>query len=856
MALALAVAILCVVVYLAFDMHWRARAEVVSRYRHGQTVVARYVARDLRSYVRGREQGLEALSTFPSIQHHEREQAARDLDGFFKVLKNRGVSALSAYDENGTVFASTSPETVGENSASEAFFGWARKPENPGKFLVTPPLGPPDPRTKLDAMKVLLVTPVQRDEDGRFAGVVALSVDLGAVLMTQLSAFSSDDVEKHQFWVLDSDGTLLFHSGHPEMVGRSARRDNEQCRGCHGSFAHVETMLAQGQGALDYSVEGVGTRMASFESIDLENRRWIVVASAGNDTASGFVTYDLYETLLLLGVSVLTLAMCAVFVFRTERSRLRAEEKTRRWREKRAHEEKLRQSEARSLEALKESEIRYRTLFETLPDAVVLAEPETGLNVEFNDAACRRLGYTREEFARLRISDYQTGETPEQTRARTERILAGGQEEFETRQRTRQGDLRDVYVTVQAMDLSGRKLLHTVSTDITKQKRLEEQYRQAQKMEAVGRLSGGVAHDFNNLLTVILGYDDILLQGLEQGPLRDAAEEIQRSGQRAAGLTRQLLAFSRKQTFVPEVLHLGELVSGTSVMVERLIGEEISVRVIVSPDLGLVKGDRSQMEQVIMNLAINARDAMPKGGSLTLELRNVELDDHSTAASPELEPGPYVLLAISDTGTGMDTETMKSIFEPFFTTKEPGKGTGLGLSTVYGIVHQSDGAIDVDSEPGRGTTFRIYLPRVAGFAANRSPLSGIHRAAIAGSETVLVVEDEAAIRQLASLVLRRAGYEVLVAVDPAEAERIVVSHPGPIHLLLTDVVMPGMRGPDLAERACKNRPDIRVLYMSGYSQDAISHRGVLDAGMELLQKPFTPARLTEKVREVLDRSGP
>jgi hypothetical protein len=402
--------------------------------------------------------------------------------------------------------------------------------------------------------------------------------------------------------------------------------------------------------------------------------------------------------------------------------------------------------------------------------------------------------------------------------------------------------------------LAGKLYRLSAIRDITRQLELEERLRQSQKMDAVGRLAGGVAHDFNNLLTVMLGYSDVLLQGLDPGPLHEATQEIRRAGERAASLTRQLLAFSRKQTLVPEVLDLADVVRSLSAMVERLIGEDIEVRIVAPPDLGRVRADRGQVEQVVVNLAVNARDAMPTGGRLRFELEDVELDEEFAASHAEIAPGPHVLLAISDTGAGMDEETRRRIFEPFFTTKAAGKGTGLGLSTVHGIVLQSGGAIDAYSEPGHGTTFKIYLPRIAGDAAVARMLSGARPALAGGSETVLVVEDEAAIRKLAHVILREAGYNVLVAEDPASAEQIASGFPGTIHLMLTDVVMPGIRGPELASRLLRLRPDLRVLYMSGYTDNAIAHHGMLDADTEFLPKPFTPLQLTQKIREVLGRS--
>jgi PAS domain S-box-containing protein len=504
----------------------------------------------------------------------------------------------------------------------------------------------------------------------------------------------------------------------------------------------------------------------------------------------------------------------------------------------------------RAAELLRESEGRYRALFDESALPMWLFDEETLAIAEVNEAAVLHYGYSREEFLSKTVREIWH---PDQE-AEAIALLDASSEKSRSavlRHVKKGGANITVEVFWRAVQIAGRRYRLSVIRDITAQQELEERFRQSQKMEAVGRLAGGVAHDFNNLLTVIFGYSDVLLQRLKPGPLHEAMQEIRRASERAAALTRQLLAFSRKQTLVPEVLDMGDVVSGMSTMVERLIGEDVKVSVVVSPGLGRVKADRGQLEQVVMNLAVNARDAMPKGGSLTFELQNVELDDTYTATHAEVEPGPYVLLAISDTGTGMDAETQKRIFEPFFTTKEAGKGTGLGLSTVHGIVLQSGGSIDVYSEPGRGATFKVYLPRFAGDAAVRRPVSGVHPALPTGSETVLVVEDEAAIRQLTKLILQKAGYTVLLAESPVAAERIAGSHRGPIHLLLTDVVMPGMRGPELTERLLRLRPDLRVLYMSGYTDDAIAHHGFLDAGTEFLQKPFTPNVLLRKVREML-----
>jgi len=388
--------------------------------------------------------------------------------------------------------------------------------------------------------------------------------------------------------------------------------------------------------------------------------------------------------------------------------------------------------------------------------------------------------------------------------------------------------------------------------DITERKQLEEQFHQAQKMEAVGRLAGGVAHDFNNLLTAILGSADLVLESLTAGvPEREELEEIRKAALRAADLTRQLLAFSRQQVIAPTALNPNEVVANMDKLLRRLLGEDVELRTRLTSDLVTVKADPSQLEQVVVNLAVNARDAMPNGGKLTIETQNVELDEAYVRGHISAQPGPYAMIAVSDTGVGMDAATQARIFEPFFTTKEIGKGTGLGLATVYGIVKQSGGWIWVYSEPGQGTTFKIYLPRVTE-AVPPAAATPAPPASVRGSETILLVEDDEMIRNLVQKVLKANGYRVLVAANGRDAERVAGQHEGPIHLLMTDVVMPGMNGREVAERLAAARAGLRVLYLSGYTDDAIVHHGVLEPGVAFLQKPFTPAVLGRKVREVLD----
>jgi two-component system, cell cycle sensor histidine kinase and response regulator CckA len=408
----------------------------------------------------------------------------------------------------------------------------------------------------------------------------------------------------------------------------------------------------------------------------------------------------------------------------------------------------------------------------------------------------------------------------------------------------------DTAVVVPTAD--SRPLMEGVIVDITERKQLETQLQQSRRMEAVGRLAGGIAHDFNNLLTIIKGYTELALKRAHVSPeLRTDIERIEDASERATSLVRQLLAFSRRQVLQPKLIDLNGIVLGLDKLLRRLMDEDIQMVTIPGKNLGTIKADPAQIEQVIMNLVVNARDAMPNGGRLTIETQNVSLDAAYASEHVTMPPGNYVLLAVSDTGVGMTPEAASHIFEPFYTTKEAGRGTGLGLSTVYGIVKQSGGYIWVFSVPARGSTFKVYLPRVEQ-AVEALPAAKKIDERRTGTETILLVEDEPHVRELTRTVLSGRGYSVMATETPEDAERVCEKNNSEIHLLLTDVVMPGISGRELAKRLTSRYPKMRVLYMSGYTFNIIAHGGMLEDGVAFLQKPFTPSALADKVREVLD----
>jgi signal transduction histidine kinase len=423
---------------------------------------------------------------------------------------------------------------------------------------------------------------------------------------------------------------------------------------------------------------------------------------------------------------------------------------------------------------------------------------------------------------------------------------------FETRHRRKDGTTFPVEVSARRIAVEGLEFRQAIIRDTTERSKLQEQLQQSQKMESIGRLAGGVAHDFNNILTVITGYTSFVLEALrDDDPLRGPINEIQGAGQRAASLTHQLLAFSRKQVIDPKLINLNDTILDVCKMLQRLVGEDIDVVSTLDPNVGRILADPNQIQQVLMNLAANARDAMPNGGTLMIETHNVEIGEAYVAAHAGTAAGPYVLLTVTDTGLGMDDAVRRQIFEPFFTTKPQGQGTGLGLAMVYGTVKQSGGWIWVYSEPGRGTTFKIYLPRSSGEGESDANPPVQVAVDLRGSETLLIVEDQHDVRRLAVQILERRGYRVLQAATPSEALQLCQSTYERIDLLITDVVMPGMNGRDLAVQLLAQRPSVKVLYMSGYTENIIGHQGILDRGVAYISKPFTPVALAEKVREVL-----
>jgi len=507
-------------------------------------------------------------------------------------------------------------------------------------------------------------------------------------------------------------------------------------------------------------------------------------------------------------------------------------------------------------ELVKREEL-FRLISENAGDMIAVVDAD-GKRLYNSPSYERILGYTVEELQSTSSFDQiHPDDRPLVEEAAREAKERGVGRSVQYRMRHKDGSWRILESganVVRGPDGAVEKLV-VVNRDVTARRQLEEQFRQAQKMEAVGRLSGGVAHDFNNLLGVIIGYAEFLQeQLLPQNSLRGSVDEILKAGKRAASLTRQLLAFSRQQVLDPKVIDLNAAVSDMEKLLRRLIGEDIELQTSLNSNLGPVKADQGQFEQVILNLAVNARDAMPQGGKLTISTENFTMDESFVRRYPyPVQPGPYIRLTVSDTGIGMDSDTKVRAFEPFLTTKGKGKGTGLGLATVYGVVKQSGGYIDIESAPGAGATFKIYLPRVDGEVETQLVHSDSDRKAVAGKETILLVEDEESLRTLTRQTLQLSGYTVVEARDGLDALEVAKTFNGAIDLLLTDIVMPGMGGRALAQELGRKRPEIRTIFMSGYAGQAPGAQGPLDPGSDFVAKPFTREVLARKIRGVLDR---
>ena len=513
----------------------------------------------------------------------------------------------------------------------------------------------------------------------------------------------------------------------------------------------------------------------------------------------------------------------------------------------------------RAEEALGQTEGRYLTLFNGAGDAIFVYDIR-GHFLDVNTVALERLGYTRSELLSMSLSGINTPENVALITERMEKLMDRGRHFYETAHVTKDGRVIPTEVNARIIDYGGEPAMLSAARDIAERKRaekeqslLEDQLARKHQLECVGRLADGLAHEYNNLLSPIIGFSEMALGNVPEGdPLRNDLGEILGAGQRARDLTRRLQAFSGKQMLDVKVLELSKLVQDFAEMLRHTIREDIEIEYALDPGFWHVKADRYQMEQVLMNLALNAQDAMPEGGVLTIETANMFLDDDYVQAHPGVQPGEHVALVVSDTGRGMDEETLSHLYEPFFSTKEDYAGAGLGLATVHGVIAKHRGSIDVCSEPGRGTTFTICLQRVMASAA-REEVASAQGEGGRGSETVVVAEDEVAVRRLACQVIKRHGYAVLEAEDTEHALRLAEKEKGPIHLLVTDVIMPGMNGRQLYERLVLLHPRMKVLYISGHADDVLIRQGVLESKTDLLQKPFSVADLTRRMREVLDR---
>jgi PAS domain S-box-containing protein len=808
----------------------------------------------------GTHQLLVSLTQVSAVRHGDNAGANRlfaDLLREFPQYKNFGLMT-----PDGWIVASGIPMERPLNSADRPFFQRAmrRKSFVVGDYQVG--------RITKQATVNFAYPVFDRDGDVQRVLFVALGLDW----LGQLAA-DADLPEGTTIRVLDGNGTVLARF--PSVAEEAAQKPPEA--------EFLGALRNDGEGTIEARGPDGVRRLYSFTSAgDIEYGRLFVTVGFPVRALAADADRVLSRALWVLALAVALALVAAwlggeVLVLRPVRTLLTATERLRQGdltaRSGLAHGQgelgRLAGAFDHLAETLEQRETQRRTaaevaererdfsarLIESSVDGIVAFDD--GFRVtEWNPGMEQTSGYCKDEVIGQSVLEVfpfliETGERQQIAETLAGKPVTSRGRAFDVPDKGRKGFFDSTYSPLRdetGRVVGGLAIVH----ETTERRRLDEQYRQAQKMEAVGQLAGGVAHDFNNLLTAIMGYGQLALRRVPaDGRRHQDLEEILKAAERAAALTRQLLAFSRQQVLDPKVIDLNEIVTNLDKMLRRVIGEDIDLLTAPGENLGHVEADPGQIEQVIMNLVVNARDAMPEGGKLTIETANARFDEDSVRTRVDMRPGRYVMLAVSDTGHGMTPEMMSRIFEPFFTTKERGKGTGLGLSTVHGIVKQSGGNIEVYSEPGQGTTFKIYLPRAEG-AAEQPPSHEESETRSAGTETILLVEDEDAIRRVISLSLQLHGYTVVEAADGSEAIALCELNSPPIDLLITDVVMPLMSGPELAQRVTRARPNLRVLFISGYIDRALIHQGLRQPGTAFLQKPFTPDTLASKVREFLD----
>ena len=806
-------------------------------------------------------QTLSILSQLHQLQQHGPEVCSAIFASLLR--ETEAYTGLAAAKPDGEVFASAPPIARPANFADRQWF--QRVMQTRGFVIGEYVLG------RISGKPLIVLGYPVLDHTGEITTVLCIGLDLAWM---EKSLRKSELAKGMSLTVIDSNGTILVRLPDPEnLIGKAMPEQ-----------PLIRTMLTRGEGV----AEGVGLDgkpcLLGFTSVGKRPEaihmgvsipRHMAFADVRRSTVQSLILVALVAVIGLVGgwfISGLFVLSPVTRLLHMTKQLTAGDLAIRRERpyvpgeigqlayhfELMADSLKRREAERdRAEEALRESEEKYRTILSDMEEGYYEVDL-AGNFLFFNDAVPKFGGYSRDEFMGTNYRDYTDEETAKQLYKVYNQVYTNGTPVKGFEWKIIRKDGTELYMEVSIFlntkqgfkgnPIGFRGLLRDVTErkeEEEENRKLEAQFLHAQKMEAVGRLAGGIAHDFNNLLTTIIGYTGLVMLHMgKDNPLYGNLEEINRAAKSAASLIRQLLAFSRRQIIQPVVLNLNRVAGGIEKMLRRLIGEDIELVTILEADPG-------QIEQVIMNLAVNAKDALPQGGKITIETANVDLDDvYASNHGVELTPGPYVMLAVSDTGMGMDKETQSKIFEPFFTTKEKGKGTGLGLSTVYGMVKQSHGFIWVYSEPGKGTTFKLYFPRAEKGEIVRKENPSLGK--VGGSETILVVEDDQSVRGLAASALSNYGYAVIEAETGEEALETFSQHEEEIHLLLADVVLPGMSGRELAERLTSRYPQTKVLYMSGYAYNAIVHQGVLEEGIEFIQKPFSPEPLARKVREVLD----